>query len=60
MIIGGKKIPKAAQSALGHNIWRIDPTGQFWKCNAAAVGRGAGNAEATFLRQVGKWKRGSY
>ena len=54
MIIGGKEMPKAAQSALGHNIWRIDPTGQFWKCNAAAVGRGAGNAEATFLRQVGK------
>mmetsp|Transcript_23780 Transcript_23780/g.28057 ORF Transcript_23780/g.28057 Transcript_23780/m.28057 type:complete len:453 (+) Transcript_23780:41-1399(+) len=58
MIIGGNEMPKAAQSALGHNIWRIDPTGQFWKCNAAAVGRGAGNAEATFLRQVEKWKRG--
>jgi len=63
MIIGGNEmdynsLPKAEQSVLKHNIWRIDPTGQFWKCNAAAVGRGAGNAEATFLRQVEKWKRG--
>jgi len=41
---------------MNHNLWRIDPTGQFWKCSAAAVGKGAGNAEATFLRQVEKWK----
>jgi 20S proteasome alpha/beta subunit len=24
----------------------VDPTGQFWKCNAAAIGRGAHAAEA--------------
>jgi len=41
----------------GHNLWRIDPTGQFWKCHAAAVGKGAGNVEAMFLRKVEKWKR---
>ena len=35
-----------------HHIWRIDPTGQFWKVDAAAVGRGAGAIEATILRHV--------
>eukprot|EP00591_Stephanopyxis_turris_P008291 CAMPEP_0195509578 /NCGR_PEP_ID=MMETSP0794_2-20130614/2476_1 /TAXON_ID=515487 /ORGANISM="Stephanopyxis turris, Strain CCMP 815" /LENGTH=384 /DNA_ID=CAMNT_0040636837 /DNA_START=156 /DNA_END=1310 /DNA_ORIENTATION=- len=38
------------------NIWRVDPTGQFWNCNAAAVGRGAGTAEAIFMRRVATWK----
>jgi len=38
-------------------IWRIDPTGQFFNCHAAAVGRGAGNAEATILEHVAKYKR---
>jgi 20S proteasome alpha/beta subunit len=28
------------------SLWRVDPTGQFWKCNAAAIGRGAHAAEA--------------
>ena len=39
------------------SIWRCDPTGQFWKCGPmAAVGRGAGNAEMKFLREVKKWR----
>jgi 20S proteasome alpha/beta subunit len=36
----------------GCNIWRIDPTGQFWSCDAAAVGRGAGVAESFLLKEI--------
>lgn len=39
------------------SIWRCDTTGQFWKCGQmAAVGRGAGNAELKFLREVKMWR----
>jgi 20S proteasome alpha/beta subunit len=30
------------------HLWRVDPTGQFWNCKAACIGRGAGLAE-TYL-----------
>ena len=40
-------------------IWRIDPSGQFWNCNAVAIGRGAGLAEAVLLRQVSSFKKDS-
>ena len=33
------------------SIWRCDATGQFWDCHAAAVGRGAGSAEAEIMAQ---------
>lgn len=36
-------------------IWRIDPTGQFWNCHAAAIGRGAGVAEQHLLKKVAVW-----
>lgn len=39
-------------------IWRIDPTGQFWNCQGAAVGRGAGQVEAAMLKLVQDWKYG--
>ncbi len=39
------------------NIWRIDPTGQFWNSQAAAVGRGAGIVEGEMMKLVYKWKR---
>eukprot|EP00560_Eucampia_antarctica_P005891 CAMPEP_0197841178 /NCGR_PEP_ID=MMETSP1437-20131217/46029_1 /TAXON_ID=49252 ORGANISM="Eucampia antarctica, Strain CCMP1452" /NCGR_SAMPLE_ID=MMETSP1437 /ASSEMBLY_ACC=CAM_ASM_001096 /LENGTH=347 /DNA_ID=CAMNT_0043450895 /DNA_START=328 /DNA_END=1372 /DNA_ORIENTATION=- len=35
-----------------YNIWRIDPTGQFWNCQAAAIGRGAGTVESEILRRT--------
>ena len=35
-------------------IWRIDPTGQFWSCDAAAVGRGAGVAESFLLKEIAR------
>ena len=38
----------------GCNIWRIDPTGQFWSCDAAAVGRGAGVAESFLLKEIAR------
>ena len=37
-------------------IWRVDPTGQFWKCEAAAVGRGTVEVEAELLSRVRQWK----
>jgi hypothetical protein len=39
-----------------NSIWRIDPTGQFWQCHAAAVGKGAGLVEGAMLQYVQKWK----
>jgi 20S proteasome alpha/beta subunit len=30
-------------------LWRIDPTGQFWKCDATVIGRGASAAEAHLM-----------
>lgn len=33
------------------SIWRCDATGQYWDCHAAAVGRGAGSAEAEIMVQ---------
>ena len=54
MIIGGNELhstlSKVELPVLGHNLWRIDPTGQFWKCHAAAVGKGAGKY---FMMQCG-------
>lgn len=37
-------------------IWRVDPTGQFWKCDASAVGRGTVEVEAELLSHVRRWK----
>ena len=39
-------------------LWRIDPTGQFWKVNASGIGRGGTCAELEFIRRVRRWKRG--
>lgn len=33
-------------------LWRIDPTGQFWKCDASAIGKGSRQAEAYLLEMV--------
>ena len=41
---------------LQNHIWRIDPTGQFWNCHAARVGRGSGLAERLLLKLVVFWK----
>lgn len=38
------------------SIWRCDATGQFWDCRAAAVGKGAGSAEAEIIAQVAQIK----
>lgn len=40
------------------SIWRCDPTGQFWDCHAAAVGRGAGGAEGEIMAHVAAAKMG--
>lgn len=45
--------PHQSNNATGTTaLWRVDPTGQFWNCDAAAIGRGAGAAEAWLLRRV--------
>ena len=33
-------------------VWRVDPTGQFWKCQATIVGRGSVLAEAKLMAQL--------
>lgn len=33
-------------------LWRVDPTGQFWDCEAAAIGRGARSAESWLMRHL--------
>jgi 20S proteasome alpha/beta subunit len=33
-------------------LWRIDPTGQFWKCNAIVLGRDADKAEAALYKRL--------
>lgn len=38
-------------------IWRVDPTGQFWKCEASAAGRGTVEVEAELLTRVQQWKK---
>jgi len=38
-------------------IWRVDPTGQFWKCEASAVGMGTMEVEAELLNLVRLWKK---
>mmetsp|Transcript_18682 Transcript_18682/g.28311 ORF Transcript_18682/g.28311 Transcript_18682/m.28311 type:complete len:179 (+) Transcript_18682:38-574(+) len=37
-------------------LWRVDPTGQFWRLDASAVGRGAASVESELLRRVRSWK----
>jgi hypothetical protein len=39
-----------------NKIWRIDPTGQFWDCEVAAVGAGAGLVEGEMMRLVKRSK----
>ena len=38
-------------------LWRVDPTGQFWKCDASAVGRGTVEVEEELLNRVRQWKK---
>ena len=38
-------------------IWRVDPTGQFWRLHASAVGRGGIKIEAELLQHVQRWKK---
>jgi len=35
-------------------IWRVDPTGQFWKCHATLIGRDCTSAESKFLSKIEK------
>merc|ERR1739848_162658 len=54
-----ENLPSSISSTRTSNnisIWRIDPTGQFWDCHAACVGRGAGIADHTILKHVKRWK----
>ena len=37
-------------------MWRVDPTGQFWRMDASAIGRGCMNVEAELLQRVKDWK----
>lgn len=38
---------------MGQNeLWRIDPTGQFWNCHAAVVGRQSDKAEEALVTKL--------
>ena len=37
-------------------LWRVDPTGQFWRLDASAVGRGATNIESELFQRIRRWK----
>ncbi len=52
-----QKLTSSSSPASDYNIWRIDPTGQFWTCALATVGRGAGYVEHAMLEHVYKWKQ---
>lgn len=43
---------QAAESGNKCGIWKVDPSGQFWSCHAAAIGRGAGLAESLLLEEL--------
>ncbi|KAL3939492.1 MAG: hypothetical protein SGBAC_005798 [Bacillariaceae sp.] len=36
----------------GESLWRLDPTGQFWKCQAAVIGCHANKAEAILYQRL--------
>ena len=38
-------------------LWRVDPTGQFWRLGASSVGRGALHVESELLSLMKKRKR---
>lgn len=33
------------------SLWRVDPSGQFWKCRAAAIGRSHHTVEAALVEK---------
>lgn len=39
-------------------IWQIDPTGQFWECQVAVVGKGATKVRALILEKMASEIRG--
>lgn len=54
LVVGLDEPRRQDGRGLGLAIWRCDPTGQFWNCHAAAVGRGAGGVEAEIMRRVAR------
>lgn len=47
-------IVNAAEGGGAPEIWRVDPSGQFWSCDAATVGRGAAGAEAFLRKEIAR------
>ena len=46
---------QSAAIVAGHGtLWRIDPTGQFWSCQGAIVGRDSDRAEEEILTRLGE------
>ena len=55
--LGGDHYGFAQSAAIvaGHGtLWRIDPTGQFWRCQGAIVGRDSDRAEEEILSRLGE------
>ena len=47
-------IVDVAEDGGAPKIWRVDPSGQFWSCDAATVGRGAAVAEAYLMKEIAR------
>jgi 20S proteasome alpha/beta subunit len=39
-----------------YELWRVDPTGQFWQCQAAAIGKKAATVEQLLLDRLSRRK----
>jgi len=49
---GGRMLASHAVILGDGQLWRIDPTGQFWKCNAIVLGRYADKAEEVLYKRI--------
>lgn len=48
----GRMLASTVTLTDGRDVWRVDPTGQFYRCRAAVGGRGAVEAEAKLLTKL--------
>ena len=52
---GGRCIGGVGPNGDALILWRVDPTGQFWRTDASGIGRGGSRAESELLRRVRRW-----
>eukprot|EP00980_Cylindrotheca_fusiformis_P003758 scaffold834_cov123-Cylindrotheca_fusiformis.AAC.5 len=55
----GKLLASHSVIVGNRELWRIDPTGQFWKCQATVVGRDADKAERSLYQRITEESNGN-